>query len=566
VLLASPPVTAARTMKNPFSSLALSAFSSVLCTLGCAPDHAPQQPNPAAGAWTAPQTPPAAVAPPAQAPARALAAPTRALASAPAPVPAGWVNYGGLILPAIPGLTTSATGTSLNGTAASAPGPNGWVTIGGITVPAIPGLTVPVTNTVPTTPTPTALVGRCGAVTVAGHRIPIDCITPSYAQIASASQLTMSRGMFNSGKGFVGAAALPTTVDHRADGTEGPIRDQQEVGDCSAFSLAAAIDHAFAKLTGRVAAVSVMHTWSHYHDPSMSEAADDNRGRVLTQEAAWAYDENVACSWDCQDSCHDDLHVACATPDPVMEGAADAKELVKLSNVTRLDITNLDSFKDALAEGQDIWFGMNVDPLSLSSVSGPDAVIPDGTFRNGQGHAMVLAGYNVQANGTYYLIHNSWSENWGDRGFAWIHETTLKNNLVAAYLVDVTVPNSTQPAPTPAPAPPPAACPSGSKPDSGTGVCAATCSDGSPRNNNACPVANQCPAGYVNLSGQCVIAAPVIAGQDAKTGIVYTCSSGGCAYGIPYGQAGCALPYCAKSCPAPQFHLTTGASGAGCSE
>ncbi|MEO7035659.1 MAG: C1 family peptidase [Polyangiaceae bacterium] len=371
----------------------------------------------------------------------------------------------------------------------------------------------------------------------------------------------------NAGKGFVGAAPLPVYVDHRTDGTEGPVRFQEEVGACTAFSLSAAIDHAFTRLSGRVMPVSVMHVWSRYHFPDMDKAAEGNLGHGLTVESAWQYDKKLACAWDCIDSCHPALLVDCASPDPVRIQSADSLAAVAMSNVTRLDALDLDSIKEALAKGQDVWFAMYADPNAFGTVHGSNSVIPDGKFRGGPSHAMLLAGYTVQSNGTYYLIHNSWGEDWGDRGYAWIYESTLRNNIISAYLVEVGAASSSGAQPPTKPVPLQPTCPADSKPDSALGVCAPACPDGSPRNSNACPIPNQCPAGYVNLTGLCVVAAPTVAGRDAQTGITYNCASGGCTYGIPLGQAGCvSLPYCAESCPAPNFHLTINAVGAGCAD
>lgn len=514
------------------------------------------------------------------------AAPTQAS------VPNGWVNYGGLVLPSIPGLTVplsnSTTGQSKSALMAPPNLPNsnsavpkGWVNWNGIIVPAIPGFTAPISN--PTTETPgipagsaanipTNPAGSCGKVFVRNRAFALDCMTPHYGDIPWASFLALDRRLFNSGYGLAGATPLPTTVDHRQDGTEGPVRDQGEVGACTAFSFVSAVDHALSRASGIAVPSSVMHVWSRYHQPLIEAAASNNLNKNLTVESNWPFDEAAACAWECQDrgtnsSACADVNVTCSAPNPVQVSYADTKPNAKVVDITRLDISDFEGIKAVLAKGQDVWFGMHVDQTQFSQIpSRPDVVLPDGDYRSGAGHAMLLAGYTIQSTGTFYLIHNSWSKDWGDNGYAWIAQDTLQRNIVSAYVVEA-VPASATPAPSPtAPAPQQPACPNSLKPDTVNGNCVAPCSDGSPRHANMCPIPNQCPTGYVNLSGACVFAAPSTSGQDPKTGIWYSCSSGGCAYVIPRGQAGCYLQFCGKSCPAPKYHLAVAQRGLSCVE
>ncbi|MEO7330936.1 MAG: hypothetical protein ABI193_20340, partial [Minicystis sp.] len=67
----------------------------------------------------------------------------------------------------------------------------------------------------------------------------------------------------------------------------------------------------------------------------------------------------------------------------------------------------------------------------------------------------------------------------------------------------------------------PSQCAAGTLADSITGQCTPPCADGSARHNAACSEASDCPAGYVNLSGECVVAAPDVRGTDAASGITY---------------------------------------------
>ncbi|HEY8078230.1 MAG TPA: C1 family peptidase, partial [Labilithrix sp.] len=168
------------------------------------------------------------------------------------------------------------------------------------------------------------------------------------------------------------------------------------------------------------------------------------------------------------------------------------------------------------------------------------------------GHATVLAGYAALPHATYFLIHNSWGPAWGDAGFAWIHEATLRAHVKEALVIDAE--------PLDAPSTRPkrqrgeTTCTGALVPDSISGACSQRCPDGSPRHDGVCPVAGQCPAAYVNLTGQCVLAAPTANGADRD--VSWRCGPGGCTWTVPKKlDAQCTGTTCLVSCPAPEFRV-----------
>ena len=78
---------------------------------------------------------------------------------------------------------------------------------------------------------------------------------------------------------------------------------------------------------------------------------------------------------------------------------------------------------------------------------------------------------------------------------------------------------------------------------------------------------SQCPAGYVNILGACVVQPANKQGTDPVTGVAYRCGSGGCTYYLPPGAYGCgSIPYCQHTCPSPKYRLAYGPGGLVCTE
>jgi hypothetical protein len=355
------------------------------------------------------------------------------------------------------------------------------------------------------------------------------------------------------------AATLPAVCDHRIDGTEGPTRNQGTAPACTAFATAAAIDHAIIRWSGRATPASTMQIWSRYHSPSVETSLLSNLGQPIGPEQAWPFDAREATAWvPCADLPRaSKLKCGLAIDDTRLQKVASSA----IGEVTEVEYLPLPldtkELQAKLAAGQDIMVGMEL-PATFIPKGRPGArYIPHYTASAGPdaGHALVLAGYAQLPHGTYFLAHNSWGPGWGDGGYAWIHEATISAWAREAVALDA------EPVERDASSRPKrdrgtTACAAGLLPDSIRAICSPPCPDGSPRHDDVCAVAGQCPAGYVNLSGMCVLAAPTAKGSDPASGITWACGLGGCAYTLPRASdPTCSGSVCAASCPAPDFHI-----------
>ena len=351
---------------------------------------------------------------------------------------------------------------------------------------------------------------------------------------------------------------LPAIVDHRLDKTEGPVRDQGNAPACTAFATAAALDHALARWSGLPAAVSVMQIWSRYHSPHESMSLTANLGLPLGSEARWAYSVKEAAAWVACAEYDKPPKTGCGQPvDAARAQALEQQPVGRFTEIEYLGVPDVSVLEAKIAAGQDVVATFEL-PGSFAPTGRPGArYVPHWTRSAGAdaGHALLLSGYVRLPHGTYFLAHNSWGPWWGDGGYAWLHEATVRSWIRDAVAVDAE-PVESGPGGRPARTRGETTCDGDLVLDSVRGTCAAACPDGSPRHDGVCAAAGQCPAAYVNLTGACVLAAPVASGRDAKTGVAWHCGPGGCSYELPRSSdPTCTGLRCKASCPAPDFHL-----------
>jgi hypothetical protein len=293
---------------------------------------------------------------------------------------------------------------------------------------------------------------------------------------------------------ITGASALPASVDHRAEGLEGPVKDQGLVGACTALSLSSAMEQALRR-KGVQQSVSATHIWSLYGVPKDGRAADATLGRRIADDRVWPYDPAEACrlaNVDSECSAAYDVQVNSAEGDPHLQAhrrAADDSARLQLVSVERVDDVRPDALAELLSQGDDLWavFGVDRDAWKVSSLK--NGVLRDYASKGSTGHAVVIAGYRTVGAGRQFLIHNSWGSDWGEGGYAWMSAQTLQRNLWRAYRVDAALPGTTPPAPPASPGRTPGSCPAGQSRD----LLLQTCSP--------------CPNGTVGAGPVCVPAA-----------------------------------------------------------
>lgn len=397
---------------------------------------------------------------------------------------------------------------------------------------------------------------RCGGFVWNGSEaIELPCMTNGllFGRDAKGARALVSAKLLDADP-----TAMPAIVDHKFVGLEGTVRNQRTAPACTAFALASAIDQAVARWSGKASNVSAMEIWSRYHEPFAKTAISDNLAKTIGADASWPFDERTAKGWlPCEKGAKPPKEGCGLTPDPKRVAKLAGEPVATLTDVTYLEDDELEAIKRHLSIGEDVIVTMDLPETFVPRGRAGARYVPHWTTpKPDGGHAMVVAGYVVLPKATYFLLHNSWGTGWGDGGYAWIHATTLEKHMKEALVVDAepvlrdaVKQRRVRGAFT---------CQAPLVPDSMRGTCAPVCPDGSPRSDGFCADLSHCPAGKVNLSGVCVVAAPRSRGSDPKTGIAWACGPGGCTYELPRKVApDCKGNTCKASCPAPIFRIAT---------
>jgi len=95
------------------------------------------------------------------------------------------------------------------------------------------------------------------------------------------------------------------------------------------------------------------------------------------------------------------------------------------------DASAVTKVKEQLARGAPVVFAMNV-TQKMRALRG-DAVLDEDDVP-GEGHAMVAVGYDDAKRA--FLIHNSWGQSWGNKGYGWFGYEFWKRNVRVGHVIE----------------------------------------------------------------------------------------------------------------------------------
>jgi hypothetical protein len=370
---------------------------------------------------------------------------------------------------------------------------------------------------------------------------------------------------------------IPSGVDFRALGIDGPIKDQQEAGVCWSFAISTLMDNALRRAGRTGDALAPLHIIA---DDEFTKLFEKGNGTPLVVETSWPYDPHKACKLDespgDRSFCQQAYGIQSGTwkSDASLaseRGRAEASGVYRILTFHPLKRpVDPDEVARILGTGQAIYVGFDIDTKAWSAANRRNGgVLADWNNDGSGGHAVALVGFRPSTGGSgrQYLVHNSWGKGWGDGGYAWVSEAMVKQRIHEAFTVTVgdskgtalttaslplpvptptawpwPVPAATPtPAPTQAPAPAPtpaattfpfpfpfpapaasgAACASPQVRDLLTAQCVAPCAGG------VAPVAGICPVLSPPRPGAATASCASGSAPDVVTGVCEpTCPSG----------------------------------------
>jgi C1A family cysteine protease len=217
-----------------------------------------------------------------------------------------------------------------------------------------------------------------------------------------------------------GITALPSSVDLRPQCP--PVYDQGQLGSCTANAIAAAIE--FDQIKQKKTPFIPSRLFIYYNERAMEGTVDSDAGAAI-RDGIKAVNKKGACNeteWP--------YDVSRFTVKPSDQCYKDAllDRALKYQSISH----NLNQMKACLASGYPFVFGFTVYESFESSEVAQTGIVPMPQYEEQVlgGHAVVAVGYNDAQR--VFIVRNSWSDQWGDKGYCYMPYAYLTNSQLAS--------------------------------------------------------------------------------------------------------------------------------------
>jgi hypothetical protein len=203
------------------------------------------------------------------------------------------------------------------------------------------------------------------------------------------------------------ASDLPPKVDLRPYMTS--VENQGATNSCTANAMAGAYEYLANRIQGQAGDVSRL--FIYYNARDLDGATHQDEGTYLRSciKVLRKYGACSETSWG-----FDPERIFDQPPESTYEEAAN----FLIEAAERVDV-DLDAMRSCLADGYPFAFGLQL--FSSFQKAGLKGLVPmpdPNNEKHDGGHAMLCVGYSDPDR--VFIVRNSWSEDWGDRGYCYI--------------------------------------------------------------------------------------------------------------------------------------------------
>jgi len=211
--------------------------------------------------------------------------------------------------------------------------------------------------------------------------------------------------------------AAPDTKDWRDEGKVSAIKDQGQCGSCWAFSTVAFME-AQALIQGKAL------TYSEQQLVDCDTAGVDQGCNGGLMHTAFAYFESKGAE--------DDTNYPYTASD---DTCAYNKKFVigNVSDIKCAENVSVDDIKEQLNE---------VGPLAIAVAADDFQMYDSGVLEcmyTQLNHGVLLVGYGTENGTDYWIVKNSWGENWGETGFVRVSQADGQNCGIGDYIATATL-------------------------------------------------------------------------------------------------------------------------------